>query len=271
MVKYEVPDLLSRLFCPKSRHSFRLRAEVIKDSLFKERLADSMVTWQSMRGFGLDTILRWEKVGIKKLGIKRSKEINKEKQESLNLLLLRQCYHTKKVQQGFSEHLSKLKTIHILIEQWYNAESEKIQHQSRVHEFQSNEKTTIYHHELHKRSVKKASILKLQTDTGLLEGHSACADYLESSVEKLLLHPANLNPDAQKVLLDEVITVFTAEDNKKILTAPTSKEVRETVCDSNLNAAPGSDGIPSLLYKECWSVLGEPLTEVMSSIHMGHH
>ena len=79
-----------------------------------------METWQSVRGFGLDTILWWEKVvkpGIKKLDIKRSKEINKEKQEYLNLLLLRQCYHTNKVQQGFSEYLSKLKTIHILIEQ----------------------------------------------------------------------------------------------------------------------------------------------------------
>ena len=33
-----------------------------------------------------------------------------------------------------------------------------------------------------------------------------------------------------------------------------------------LNAAPGSDGIPSLAYKECWSVLGDPLTDVMLSI-----
>ena len=121
VVKYEVPDLLSRSFCPKSRHSFKLRPEVIKDSLFKERLTESMVTWQAVRGFGLDTILWWEKVvkpGIKKLGLQRSKELNKEKQESLNLLLLRQCYHTRKVQQGLSDHLSKLKTVHLLIEQW---------------------------------------------------------------------------------------------------------------------------------------------------------
>ena len=117
--------------------------------------------------------------------------------------------------------------------------------------------------------MKKAAILKLQTESGLLEGHSACADYLERSVETLLLHPATLNIAAQKVLLDEVVPVFTPADNQKILTAPTIKDVFETVCNSNLNAAPGSDGIPSLLYKECWSVLGVPLTEVMTSIHMG--
>ena len=72
------------------------------------------------------------------------------------------------------------------------------------------------------------------------------------------------------MVLEEVDTVFTAEDNAKILQSPTCKDVKETVCDSNLHAAPGCDGIPSLLYKECWSVLGTPLTEVMVSIHHGH-
>ena len=194
-------------------------------------------------------MLWWEKVvkpGVKKLGLQRSKEINKEKREALNLLLLRQVYLTMKVQQGLSNYLSELKTVHILIEQWYSKESEKVQHQARVKEFQCNEKTTIYHHELHKRSIKKASILKLQTESGVIEGHSACAEYLEKSVENLLLHPAVLNPAAQQALLDEVVPVFSAEDNLKILKAPTSKVVRETVCNSNLNAAPGSGGIPGL-------------------------
>ena len=273
VVKYELPDLLSRAFCPKSRHTFRLRAEVIKDSVFHQRLKESMVSWQALRGYGLDTVLWWEKVvkpGIKKLGLQRSKELSKEKREALNLLLLRQCYHTNKIQKGQADHLTALKTVHLLIEQWYSKESKKIQHQARANEFQSNEKTTIYHHELHKRSIKKNSILKLETENGTLQGHSACAAYLESSVEKLLLHPAALNPAAQQLLLGEVVPVFTAQDNKKILTPPTSKDVKVTVCNSNLNAAPGSDGIPSLLYKECWSVLGEPLTEVMIAIHNGH-
>ena len=111
------------------------------------------------------------KPGIKKLGLQRSKELNKEKREALNLLLLRQYYHTKKVQQGLSSHLAKLKTVHLLIEEWYSKESGKVQHQARADEFQCNEKTTIYHHELHKRSIKKSSILKLQTETEILEGH----------------------------------------------------------------------------------------------------
>ena len=226
----------------------------------------------SFRGFGLDTLIWWEKVvnpGIKKLGIKRSKEINLEKREALNLLTLRQCYLTRKIQQGRADLLPDLKTIHLQIDQWYRKESEKIQHQSRVQEFQSNEKTTIYHHELHKRSMKRNATLQLQTDQGLLEGHTACAAYLEESVEALLLKPAVLDQHAQQVLLEEVVPVFTASDNEKFLTPPTEEKVEQVVKDSNLYAAPGTDGIPSLLYKECWNVLGTPLTEVMQDIGKG--
>ena len=126
-----------------------------------------MVSWQSIRGFGLDTLVWWEKVvkpGIRKLGIKRSKELNQEKREYLNLLLLRQSYLSRQVHQGMQHYLAQLKSVHLLIEQWYRRESEKIQHQSRAREFQSNEKTTIYHHELHKRTIKRNAILKLQSD-----------------------------------------------------------------------------------------------------------
>ena len=64
--------------------------------------------------------------------------------------------------------MGSFKNIHLLIEKWYCRESSKIQHQSRVQEFQSSEKTSIYHHELHKKTIKKNAILKLHTESGLL-------------------------------------------------------------------------------------------------------
>jgi hypothetical protein len=138
------------------------------------------------------------------------------------------------------QHLAELKSIHLLIEQWYKKESEKVQYQSRVNEFQSNEKTTIYHHELHKRVIKRNAILRLQSEQGLLEGHTACATYLEKSVEELLLHPATLDKVSQQVLLDEVAPVFTAKDNEQFLTPPDTEKVRKVVNSSNLYAAPGT-------------------------------
>ena len=50
--------------------------------------------------------------------------------------------------------------------------------------------------------IKKSHILKLETSSGLLEGHSACAEYLEKLVEELLLVPAPLKTVAQESLLN---------------------------------------------------------------------
>ena len=232
VVKFILPGHLSRVLCPKARPSFRLRADVLHDIVFKSRLEEAITCWQ---------------------------------REEINLLLLRQAYLTRKlVVHGQTGYLGELHAVHLLMDRWYNKEAEKIQHQARVNEFQDSEKSSIYHHELHKRTARKGAILKLQTEAGLITGHSACADYLEQTVEDLLLHPGQLDLVSQQILLDEVTPVFTAEDVKMFLTPPTKKDVWDTVSDSNLNAAPG---IPSLAYKECWSVLGEPLTEVMQAIH----
>ena len=138
-----------------------------------------------------------------------------------------------------------------------------------MQEFQESERSTIYHHEIHKRIIKKTSILKLQTDQEIIVGHKACASFLEKTVEDLLLHHAQLDPLAQHALLAEVQPVFTQEDNRKMLTLPKDEDVLATVSASNLNAAPGTDGLPSLLYKECWTVLGGALSDVMRAVFSG--
>ena len=88
-------------------------------------------------------------------------------------------------------------------------------------EHQSEGKVRIYHHELHRKQIRKSSILKLETANGVLLGHKACAEYLEKTVEDLLLHPAHLCHAAQEALLAEVTPVFTEADNWKMLKQPT--------------------------------------------------
>ena len=63
-----------------------------------------------------------------------------------------------------------------------------------------------------------------------------------------------------------MVPVFTQEDNEKFLTPPTKEKVYKTISKSNLHAAPGTDGIPSLLYKECRETIGDHLTDVMGEI-----
>ena len=56
----------------------------------------------------------------------------------MNLLILRQHYLNRKIKMGEAGKLGELKTVHLLIEQWYTTESEKVQHPSRVREFQDS-------------------------------------------------------------------------------------------------------------------------------------
>ena len=206
------------------------------------------------------------KPGIRKIAMERSKEINQDRRAKLNLLLLHQAYLVRKIQHSQShewEHrLAELMNVQQQIQSWYRQVAQKIQQQARVDEFQVAEQTRIYHHEIHKKHLKKSSILKLQTESGLLEGHKSCAEYLENLVADLLLEPANLDTTAQETLLAEVEPVVTEAENEMLAVVPNKEDVLKTLSESNLRAAPGTDGITSLFYKVCWNSMGDALTEV---------
>ena len=193
---------------------------MVQDEAFQSQLAEAMEGWQAVRSYGLDTLLWWEhlvKPGVKKLSQKRGRELTREKHEELNLFRLRQGYLNRKLMNGQTWRLTELKAVHASIENWYSTESNKIKFQSQASEYQQEEKVRIYHHDLHRKRIKKSFILKLETAAGTLEGHQACADYLEQTVEELLLHPVQLSQAAQDVLLAEVDPVFTDADNELLL------------------------------------------------------
>ena len=245
---------------------------VVKDKVFQARLLDSMREWEAVKSFGVPVLTWWEilvKPGIRKLAIERTKELNKERRSHLNLLMMRQCHLTKHVQGGRVNLLPVLREVQLKIEDWFHTEVEKVKHQARVEDIQTSEKVRIYHHELHKKNFTRSYIMKLQTEQGLLEGQVACAKYLQKSVEDLLVNTAVLDPTAQTTLLAEISEDFTEEDNKMLVAEPTRAEVETSVKSSNMNAAPGSDGITNLLYKECFHILGDALTEVAQEVFAG--
>ena len=151
----------------------------------------------------------------------RGKQISKDSRGELNLLLIRQAYHNKKVKKGHAGHLLELNNVHALIQGWYQNQSEKVKVKSRAQEFQDSEKVTVYHHEIHKKLVKKSAILKLQTPSGIIEGHDACATFLENEVKNLLLTDAGLDQSAQNTLLEEISPCFTEADNIILRAPPT--------------------------------------------------
>ena len=193
---------------------------MIFDKVFKERLVREMKGWQQVKARGLPILPWWEiivKPGIRRLAINRSKEQNTVKRSRLNCLLLKQCYLTNELQSGAINKLGKLKEVQADIMKWYENESKKIILQARVGDVQESEKVRIYHHEQHQKQYKKSTILKLDTEVGRLEGHKACAEYLEGQVAQILLQPAVLDAEAQATLLAEISPVFTELDNKNLL------------------------------------------------------
>ena len=272
IVTIKVPDHFAKLICPRSKPLFKAKPEVVTDPLFKKRLKENFSHWIQIREFGLNVLTWWElvvKPGVKKLLLERGKEINKKRAGELNFLLLRQSYLVRKVQAGQLHRLADLKSVQLEIEHWHNKECEKIKILSRTDEIDQQESVRIYHHELHSKHIKRSSILKLQVGEQLLEGHDQCAHYLEQTVADLLLQPAQLDEAAQAVLLKEVQPVFTSKDNAMLKKLPDKEEVKQSVWSSNLHAAPGSDGLTTFLYQQCWDVLGDSLTEVVQSVHKG--
>ena len=271
IISISLPDIRN-LQTPQNRPHFKTSPEVVNDKIFGERLKLEFELWKSVRDRGLPTLVWWEivvKPGIRRLAINRSKELNKKKRSVLNCLLMKQVFFTKELQAGDMSRFGQLIDIKARIQEWYENESRKVVLQSKVDDVQQSEKVRIYHHEQHKKQIKKTSILKLQTETGQLLGHDACSAYLEKQLASLLLHPAKLDPVAQATLLAEIEPVFTEADNKDLEKLPNKEEVKFTLFESNLNAAPGTDSITSLLYKVHWDLLGDSLHKVVSALHEG--
>ena len=103
VVSFTLPTPTTRILSPRSRPLFKIRPEIIADSIFQEWLGDSMADWKEVKDLGLHVLKWWEilvKPGVRKLAIQRSKELNREKRGQLNLMLLRQAYLARKLQRG---------------------------------------------------------------------------------------------------------------------------------------------------------------------------
>ena len=126
---------------------------------------------------------------------------------------------------------------------------------SRSNDLNLSEKVCIYHHGQHKQFRKRSSILKLMTSEGFIEGHEACASALEANVASHLLNPAQLDPLAQEILLAEVESSFTDEDNDKLVAPPNKVEIKKVLDFCRPHAAPGTDGLTVFFYKTCWNII----------------
>ena len=274
VTQYNLPKSLQRHLAPMSKTAFKISPSVVKDDLFNIRLKTSMQEWTRVLDTGVEVLTWWEilvKKGIKQLAITRSKEIKKQTIGRLNILKLRQANLTHKVNTGQIEFLAELKTVNILISEWYIAESNKIILLSRSNDVNLNEKVRVYHHGQHQQFRKRSSILQLQTPKGIVSGHNDCAEALETNVFNHLTNTADLHHLSQDVLLDEVEVSFTELDNENLKATPTGVEIKKVLDSCRAHAAPGTDGLTVYFYQQCWETIGGTLTKVIQSVFGGQN
>ena len=111
--------------------------------------------------------------------------------------------------------LSKFNETQTQINNWFAEEAEKVKLQSDIDDVTQSEKVLLYHHELHRKHIKKSMILELLTDDGLVTGHEKCAEVLSDSVRVFLSDLSPLDASMQDALLEEVDIVFNDDDNEK--------------------------------------------------------
>ena len=71
IVKFSLPPDFGKLTSPKTRSLFKVKPEVVRDSVFKTKLKEQFAIWTEVKiNLHLDTLFWWEtivKPGIKKL------------------------------------------------------------------------------------------------------------------------------------------------------------------------------------------------------------
>jgi exonuclease III len=271
-VVYLLPSPLDRQLAPRARPQYKIPPDVVLDGEFQARLRRSMAIWQQVREAGADLATWWQylvKGGIRHLARQRGRELHLQRQGELNVLALRQAHLACRVSQGDLTRLTELIEVKLRISKWYDDESKKVILLSRSRDINDNEKVRIYHHSIHQSLRQKSSILKLDTPAGVVEGHAACASAIEDHVAAHLLHPAQLHPAAQAALLAEVEPCFSQQDNAMLLAIPSKEEVARVLGSCRSHAAPGTDGMSAFVYKKCWDILGDALTDVVCAVFAG--
>jgi hypothetical protein len=95
VVKYQLPEQMARILCPRARPFFKVKPDVVIDNEFEARLKVGLADWKLVRDLGLDLLVWWERLvkpGIRRLALERGRELSKERRGALCLLQVRQAY-----------------------------------------------------------------------------------------------------------------------------------------------------------------------------------
>lgn len=70
-------------------------------------------------------------------------------------------------------------------------------------------------------------------------------------------------------VIDVILRLVIEEENGFLLKAPTEEEVKEAMFSSNLDKAPGPDGLTAFFYQHCWVIIKDDIFQAMLELFKG--
>lgn len=253
-----------------SRNQDPLLRFIPDDPEFQNDVKIKLDKWTATKiKFNYNTVEWWEAVvkpGIKNLAVVHTKRYNESKYGKLNMLYLKQKYYLNKIEEGNPDYRTNINLINMEIKQWFIEEAETAIFLINAQEIEENETLNLYHHDLHKKKIQRAAITTLSTPDGIINGHKKCSEFITKDVANLLENEFKFDDKSQKILLNEVVPVFTEKDNFLLRKLPSKQEIKEILQKSNHHSAPGLDGITYYFYYKLFHIIGNTLVIVLQLI-----
>ena len=257
------------LKAPETKKPDKMRPDIAKDKIFKDE-AKRLVTAAAPGRQGTNIIDWWldnVKELVLKAGMARQKAVGKEQRKELDELMAEYNRWIATWEGGDMKAEHTISRIKDKIGDWYKRRSKQRLQEDIDIEIAGEAGACLADHEMLKKASDQSMIQELHQEAGpTIKGHEAVQAHLEASVEKLLNEAEPLCPRAQESLLKLIPKTVDAELNSKLLKKPTKGEMYRILKKANFRGAPGLDGIPACVYKECWSFLGDYILELAEAV-----
>ena len=203
-VSISLPDL-SPVVEPNFCTYFKIKPEVAADQRFQALVSESVQNWLPAKE--MMPLLEWWdclKSEVKAAAKTVTRDRRNERKHELSFLMTLQAHLAAKVSGGDLQSLADLKHAKEKITSWFSNRAKEVLLHANIKEVEESEQTLIYHHEKLQKSRKRSSILKLNPQGELVEGHQNCGSLLQGEARALQDNTSSLDTKAQDELLEVV-------------------------------------------------------------------
>ena len=273
--EFKFPDIPQ-----KGKYYWKMNVSLLDDQEIKERFR---LEWNRMclNKHKFKDINDWwdmyVKKGIKSFFIKEGKQINERKYGLLQYLeySLNRMYNNLNVS-GILQY-SEVKILKDRIDDLKNEILEGVKIRSRVKEQEEGEKVSAF-------LIKKQASMKVQklitsirTEANIMENlepdrilkdKNIIMTYIRKYYQKLYMKE-DYDENYQEWFLNYVTKTLSEQEQKLLEREVTQNEILEAINNTNMNKAPGIDGIPIEFFSKYWSIIKQEITEIIKDIVKG--